>query len=86
MVEVPLAINVSLPSDRQQGRSRLEKPLHKWLDGSDEAGRARAQVCAVGPRRRGQTMALKFAVPVPAQRGTPAPATVRPWGRWPGSR
>ena len=25
-------------------------------------------------------------VPVRAQRGTPAPATVQPWSRWPGSR
>ncbi len=32
-----LAFNVSVPSDGLQGRSRLEKPLHKWLDGSDEA-------------------------------------------------
>ena len=35
----PLAFNVSVPSDRLQGRTRLEKPLHKWLDGTDEAGR-----------------------------------------------
>jgi hypothetical protein len=35
----PLAVNVSLPSDGLQGRSRLEKLMHKWLDGDDEAGR-----------------------------------------------
>jgi hypothetical protein len=28
----------------------------------------------------------RHGAPVRAQRGTPAPATVRPWGRWPGSR
>jgi polynucleotide 5'-kinase involved in rRNA processing len=40
MVETKaLAFNVSVPSDGLQGRSRLEKPMHKWLDGDDEAGR-----------------------------------------------
>ena len=31
--------NVSVPSGGLQGRSRLENPLHKWLDGGEEAGR-----------------------------------------------
>jgi hypothetical protein len=35
----PLAFNVLVPSDWLQGRTLLEKSLHKWLDGSDEAGR-----------------------------------------------
>ena len=30
--QAPLVSNVSVPSDGLQGRSRLEKPLHKWLD------------------------------------------------------
>ena len=29
----------SAAPDGLQGRTRLEKPLHKWLDGTDEAGR-----------------------------------------------
>jgi tetratricopeptide (TPR) repeat protein len=58
---VPLAFNVSVPSDGLQGRSRLEKPLHKWLDGSDEAGR-RLKYVLWGPRGVGKsTLALKFA-------------------------
>ena len=35
----PLAFNVSVPSDGLQGRSMLEKLMHKWLDGEDEARR-----------------------------------------------
>jgi replication-associated recombination protein RarA len=43
------------------GRSRLEKPLHKWLDGSDEVGR-RLQYVLWGPGGVGKsTLALKFA-------------------------
>ena len=34
-----LALNISVPSDGLQGRSRLEKLMHTWLDVSDEAGR-----------------------------------------------
>ena len=57
-----LAFNVSarVPSDRLQGRSRPEKLMHKWLDGSDEAGR-RLQYVLWGPGGVGKsTLALKF--------------------------
>ena len=57
----PLAFNVSVPSDGLQGRTRLEKPLHKWLDGTDEAGR-RLKYVLWGPGGVGKsTLALKFA-------------------------
>jgi hypothetical protein len=53
--------NVSLPSDGLQGRSRLEKLLHKWLDGDEEAGR-RLKYVLWGPGGVGKsTLALKFA-------------------------
>jgi tetratricopeptide (TPR) repeat protein len=56
-----LAFNVSVPSDGLQGRSRLEKLMHKWLDGSDEAGR-RLKYVLWGPGGVGKsTLALKFA-------------------------
>jgi hypothetical protein len=56
----PLAFNVSVPSDGLQGRSRLEKLMHKWLDGSDEAGR-RLKYVLWGPGGMGKsTLALKF--------------------------
>ena len=45
----PLAFNVSVPSDGLQGRTRLEKPLHKWLDGSDEAVTIRASSIQTRP-------------------------------------
>jgi len=52
---------VSVPSDGLQGRTRLEKPLHKWLDGTDEAGR-RLKYVLWGPGGVGKsTLALKFA-------------------------
>jgi hypothetical protein len=57
----PLAFNVSVPSDGLQGRTRLEKPLHKWLDGTDDAGR-RLKYVLWGPGGVGKsTLALKFA-------------------------
>jgi hypothetical protein len=53
-----LAFNVSVPSD-VQGRSRLEKLMHKWLD--DEAGR-RLKYVLWGPGSLGKsTLALKLA-------------------------
>ena len=56
-----LAFNVSVPSDGLQGRSRLEKPLHKWLDGSDEAWK-RLKYVPWGPGGVGKsTLGLKFA-------------------------
>jgi GTPase SAR1 family protein len=49
---------VSVPSDGLQGRTRLEKPLHKWLDGTDEAGR-RLKYVLWGPGGVGKsTLAL----------------------------
>ncbi len=57
----PLAFNLSVPLDGLQGRSRLEKLLHKWLDGSDEAER-RLKYVLWGPGGVGKsTLALKFA-------------------------
>ena len=57
----PLAFNVSVPSDGLQGRSRLEKLMHKWLDGSDKAGR-RLKYVLWGPGGVGKsTLALRFA-------------------------
>ena len=56
--------NVSLPSDGLQLRSRPEKLLHKWLDGShsDEVGQ-RLKCVLWGPGGVGKsTLALKFAV------------------------
>jgi Mrp family chromosome partitioning ATPase len=56
-----LAYNVSAPSDGLQGRSRLEKRMHKWLDGSDDAER-RLKYVMWGPGGVGKsTLALKFA-------------------------
>jgi hypothetical protein len=43
-----LAFNVSVPSVVLQGRSRLEKPLHKWLDGIEKRGRG-ASMCRGAP-------------------------------------
>ena len=57
----PLAFNVSVPSDGLQGRTLLEKPLHKWLDGTDEAGR-RLKYVLWGPGGVGKsTLTIKFA-------------------------
>ena len=57
----PLAINVSLPTDGLQGRSRLEKLMHTWLDGDDEA-EGRLKYVLWGPGGVGKsTLALKFA-------------------------
>ena len=58
-----LAFTVSEPSDGLQGRSLLEKLMHKWLDGSDEAGRRlRYTYLLWGPGGVGKlTLALKFA-------------------------
>ncbi len=54
----PLAFNVSVPSDGLQGQSRLERLMHKWLDGSDEAGR-RLKYVLWGPGGMGKlTLAL----------------------------
>jgi hypothetical protein len=53
-----LALNISVPSDGLQGRSRLEKLMHKWLDVSDERG---SSMCCGAPRGVGKsTLALKF--------------------------
>ena len=55
-----LAFNISVPSDGLQGRSRLEKLMHKWLDVSDEAGQ-RLKYVLRGPGGVGKsTLALKF--------------------------
>ncbi len=55
-----LALNISVPSDGLQGRSRLEKLMHKWLDVSDEEGQ-RLKYVLWGPRGVGKsTLALKF--------------------------
>jgi hypothetical protein len=52
-----LAFNVSVASDGLQGRSN---PLHKWLDGGDEAGR-RLRYVLWGPGGVGKsTLALKL--------------------------
>jgi hypothetical protein len=57
----PLAFNVSVPSGGLQGRTRLEKPLHKWLDCTDESGR-RLKYVLWGPGGVGKsTLELKFA-------------------------
>jgi hypothetical protein len=49
----PLAFNVSVPSDGLQGRSMLEKFMHKWLDGEDEARRLKYVLW--GPRGVGKS-------------------------------
>jgi polynucleotide 5'-kinase involved in rRNA processing len=52
-----LTFNASVPSDGLQGRSN---PLHKWLDGGDEAGR-RLRYVLLGPGGVGKsTLALKL--------------------------
>ena len=56
-----LTVNVSVPSNGLQGRSRLEKLMLKWLDVSDEAER-RLKYVLWGPGGVGKsTLALKFA-------------------------
>jgi tetratricopeptide (TPR) repeat protein len=56
-----LLFNVSVPSDGLQGRSRLGKLMHKWLDDDDEAGQ-RLKYVLWGPGGVGKsTLALKFA-------------------------
>ena len=76
-------VRAAAPSPMLRASARHRR---RARDGASAAGLANTSQAWRDRARTTRHARTRPPCPCPAQRGTPAPATVRPWGRWSGSR